>query len=180
MAGTPFTNVNNTLVILHDTEAVQACATGGVGQTISMEVGGKSQLLADKPVQVRGRVRLLHDGCFAESKPRHGGRFWNNQGLTAVVEDTGGDSIVVTSLRMAPFTLEQILSLVSKPKSKRVLIAKGAVAPRAAYGLVSARVIEVDTAGITAANAANVHYLHRPNPLFPLERDAVYSPAMAP
>lgn len=76
--------------------------------------------------------------------------------------------------------MEQILRLGIKPKSKRVLLAKGAVAPRAAYGLVSARLIEVDTAGITAANPANFHYLHRPKPLFPLERDAVYSPAMAP
>jgi microcystin degradation protein MlrC len=128
-------------------------------------------------VQVQGRVRLLHDGVFFELLPRHGGRLRNNQGLTAVVETPEGDTIVLTSLRMSPFSLEQILSLGIKPEQKRVLIAKGAVAPRAAYEPVSARLIEVDTAGITAANPASFHYQHRRKPMFPFERDAVYSPA---
>ena len=173
-------DVHNILVVLHDPEAVQGCSAAGVGQTISMEVGGKSDILHDRPVRVQGRVRLLHDGAFAEFKPRHGGRFWNNQGLTAVVESPEGDTIVLTSLRMAPFSLEQILSLGIKPELKRVLIAKGAVAPRAAYEPVSAQIIEVDTAGITAANPANFDYLYRRKPMFPFERDAVYTPVAKP
>lgn len=172
--------VHNTLVVLYDPEAVRVCASAGVGQTISIEVGGKSDALPDKPVEVHGRVRLLHDGLFVEVKPRHGGRLWNNQGLTAVVETPEGDTIVLTSLRMAPFSLEQILSLGIKPELKRVMIAKGAVAPRAAYEPVSAQMIEVDTPGITAANPANFDYLYRRKPMFPFERDAVYSSSMEP
>ena len=172
-------NVHDILVVLHDPEAVRACVAAGVGAAISMEVGGKSRLMDDRPVHVSGRVRLLHDGIFAESKPRHGGRFWNSQGLTALVETAEGDSIVLTSLRLAPFSLEQVLSLGIKPESKRALIAKGAVAPRAAYEPISARMIEVDTAGITAANPAHFQYRHLRKPMFPFEQDATYWPAAA-
>ena len=169
--------VHNTLVVLHDPEAVRACAAAGVGETVSIAAGGKGDALHNQPVQVQGRVRLMHDGVFAEAQTRHGGRLWNNQGLTAVVETPEGDTIVLTSLRMSPFSLEQILSLGIKPELKRVLIVKGAVAPRAAYEPVSARLIEVDTPGITAVNPANFNYQYRRKPMFPFERGAEYSPA---
>ena len=49
-----------------------------------------------------------------------------------------------------------------------MLVAKGAVAPRAAYEEVSARVIEVDTPGITAVNPNSFTYHYRPKPMSPL------------
>lgn len=165
--------IHNVLVVLHDPKAVQACLTAGVGQSISLEVGGKTDSLHGQPVSIRGRVRLLHDGFFEEYLPRHGGKRWNNQGLTAIVESREGDTIVLTSLRMAPFSLEQVRSLGIKPESKRVLVAKGAVAPRAAYEEVSAHVIAVDSPGITAANPGNFNYHYRRKPMFPFERELV-------
>jgi microcystin degradation protein MlrC len=168
--------IHKFLVVLYDPQAVQACLTAGVGQSLSLEVGGKTDRLHGLPVSIRGRVRLLHDGSFEERQIRHGGKRWNNQGLTAVVESPEGDTIVLTSLRMAPFSLEQVRSLGIKPETKRVLVAKGAVAPRAAYEEVSAQVITVDTPGITAANPANFSYHYRRKPMFPFERDATYIP----
>lgn len=166
--------VHNLLVVLHDPKAVQACLAAGVGQNISLEVGGKTDSLHGRPVPISGRVRLLHDGYFEEYEVRHGGKLRNNQGLTAVVESPEGDTIVLTSLRMAPFSLEQVRSLGIKPELKRVLVAKGAVAPRAAYEEVSAHVIEVDTPGITAVNPNSFTYHYRPKPMFPFEREAEY------
>ena len=75
--------IHNVLVVLYDPKAVQACLSAGVGQSISLEVGGKTDRLHGQPVSSRGRVRLLHDGFFEEYQPRHGGKRWNNQGLTA-------------------------------------------------------------------------------------------------
>lgn len=95
-------------------------------------------------------------------------------GLTAVVETAEGHTIVLTSYRMAPMSLEQILSLGIKPERKKLLIVKGVIAPRAAYAPVAARMIAVDTPGATAADPSRFAYLHRRKPLFPLEADAVY------
>ncbi len=168
--------IHNYLVVLYDPKAVQACLAAGVGQNISLEVGGKTDNLHGSPVPISGRVRLLHDGYFEEREVRHGGKLRNNQGLTAVVESPEGDTVVLTSLRMSPFSLEQVRSLGIKPELKRVLVAKGAVAPRAAYEPVSARVIEVDTPGITAVNPASFVYHHRRKPMYPFERDTEYKP----
>jgi len=169
--------VRNALVVLYDPGAVQACVAARVGNTVSLEVGGKSDDRHGRPISIQGRVRLVHDGLFVEREPRHGGKMWNNQGLTAVVETEEEHTIVLTSLRMVPFSLEQLLSLGIKPGSKRALIVKGAVAPRAAYEPVSARVIEVDTHGITNANPTHFKYRYRHKPMFPFEPEAEYSPS---
>ncbi len=162
------------LVVLFDPAAVQACAASGVGTDVSLEVGGKSDGLHGPPIPIRGRVRCLHDGAFVEEEPRHGGARYNNQGLTALVETGEGHAIVLNSLRMAPMSLEQVLSLGIKPKSYRILVAKGAIAPVAAYEPVSSRMVYVDTPGITSANPAHFDYRHRPRPLYPFEPETVW------
>ncbi len=166
--------VDRALVILYDPEAVRACVAAGVGEQISLEVGGKRDALHGRPVFIRGRVRLLHDGLFAERQVRHGGKLWNNQGLTAVVDTAEGHLVVLNSLPMAPFSLEQVLSLGIKPEQMRVLIAKGAIAPRAAYEPISARVIEVDSPGITSPNPKNFTFKYRRRPMYPFEPETEY------
>jgi microcystin degradation protein MlrC len=71
-------------------------------------------------------------------------------------------------------SLEQILSLGIKPENKRILIAKGVVAPRAAYEPIARQVILVDTPGSTSANPECFDYQHRRRPLYPLETEAKY------
>ena len=162
------------LVVLFDPAAVQACVASGVGTEVSLVVGGKSDDLHGPPIPIRGRVRCLHDGAFVEEEPRHGGARYNNQGLTALVETGEGHAIVLNSLRMAPMSLEQVLSLGIKPNSYRILVAKGAIAPMAAYEPVSSRIVYVDTPGITSANPAHFEYRYRPRPLYPFEPETVW------
>ena len=162
------------LVVLYDPAAVQACAASGVGTEVLLRVGGKSDDLHGPPIPIQGRIRCLHDGTFVEDEPRHGGARFNNQGLTALVETREGHAVVLTSLRMAPMSLEQVLSLGIKPKSYRILVAKGAIAPVAAYEPVSSGMIYVDTPGITSANPAHFDYRHRPRPLYPFEPETVW------
>ncbi|MBK9170177.1 MAG: M81 family metallopeptidase [Bryobacterales bacterium] len=167
-------NAPNALVVLYDPEAVAACVHAGVRETVELAVGGKTDRLHGDPVPVRGRVRTISDGCYEETAVRHGGWRFNDQGVTAVVETDQQHTIVLTSRRMAPMSLEQILSLGIKPERKRILIVKGAVAPRAAYEPVSAEIVTVDTPGVTGDDPARFDYRRRRRPLFPIERDAAY------
>ena len=41
---------------------------------------------------------------------------------------------------------------------QRILVAKGTVAPRAAYEPVAAKIVEVDSGGVTAVNPARFTY----------------------
>ena len=165
---------SNALVVLYDPEAVKSCIQAGVRQEVDLAVGAKTDRQHGDPVRLRGQVRLISDGIFTESKVRHGG--WGNydQGLTAVVETPQRHTFVLTSRRMAPMSLEQILSLGIKPESKHILIAKGVIAPQAAYAPIAKSIVLVDTPGATSSDPANFTFRNRRRPLYPLEPEAEY------
>lgn len=156
------------VVVLCDPESVQTCIQIGVGNEVSLQVGGKADNQHGNPVPIRGRVRLIHDGHFIETEPRHGGQKYHNQGLTAVV--AVADSLVaLTSNRQTPFSLQQLLSLGINPKAMRMIVVKAAIAYRAAYEPIAGQIIEVDTPGLTAVNPLHFSYRHVRRPLFPLD-----------
>ncbi len=69
-----------------------------------------------------------------------------------------------------------VLSLGIKPESKRVIIVKGVIAPRAAYEPIAGGGHHtVDTPGSTSANESMFEYNHRRRPLYPFEKDVNYN-----
>ena len=149
----------NALVVLYAPQLVERCVAVGPGADVSLGF-------------CSGRVRLISDGLFTERKVRHGGWTHCDQGLTAVVETPEEHTVVLTSRRMAPMSLEQIRSAGVIPERKDILIVKGVVAPQAAYREVAARIVLVDTPGATANDPASFDYKHRRRPMFPMEREA--------
>ena len=142
---------------------------------VALAVGGKTGRQHGDPVEITGHVRTISDGRFVERQVRHGGWTYNDQGVTAVVVTADERRIVLTSRRMAPMSLEQVLSLGIHPEQKGILIVKGVVAPRAAYDAISKQTILVDTQGVTQDNPATLPYSRRRRPLYPLEAGAHYN-----
>lgn len=161
--------VAGALVVLCDPEAVRQAQAVGPGGLLEMTVGGKTDGLHGEPVAIRGRVRSLHDGTWVEDLPRHGGRRFNDQGATAVVELENDNLLVLDTLRTPPFSLGQITSLGIDPAQRRILVVKAAVAYRAAYAPIAATVIEADTPGLTALDPRGFAHRHRRRPMFPWE-----------
>ena len=61
--------------------------------------------------------------------------------------ETSGGMLVLDSLRTPPMSFNQLQSVgIMDLSSTEIFVAKGSVAPRAAYEPVSARIIEVDSA----------------------------------
>jgi microcystin degradation protein MlrC len=164
----------NALVVLYDPESVQACQRAGVRSEVELAVGGKTDTRHGSPVRITGHVRTLSDGRFVETQPRHGGWGASDQGITAVVETAEEHTVVLTSHRMPPLSLEQVLSLGIHPERKAIIIAKGVVAPRAAYEPIAGEIVLVDTPGVTANRPQHFTYAKRRRPLFPLEKYAEY------
>jgi microcystin degradation protein MlrC len=156
------------VVCLCAPEEVQLCASAGIGAEITLTVGGKVDRLHGDPVTVTGRVKLLHDGKYVESQPRHGGRRSNFMGQTALVEIQGRNLLVLNSLRHPPFSLGQLTCLGIEPQKQRILVVKAAIAYKAAYAPIAGTIIEVDTPGLTAVNPARFHYRNIRRPMFPL------------
>jgi microcystin degradation protein MlrC len=134
------------VVLLHDPEAVELAESVGVGGTFGGEVGGKTDDLHGDPVLVRGRVAFVGDSAYtAEGTWTTGGAF--TMGRAAVIE-AGGTLVVVTELRVPPFHREQLTVVGVDPAAMDVIVAKGAVAWRAAFGDDACAVIEADTPGV--------------------------------
>lgn len=143
------------VVTLYDPESVQQCVAAGIGGQVTLRTGGKLDTQHGPTLAVSGRVRTLHDGTYEETERRHGGGRYFDQGLTAVVEVNRsgpgkGGLLILNSKRIPPMSIHQITCVGIQPQQQKILVAKGAVAPRAAYEPVSARIIEVDTAGATS------------------------------
>ena len=148
----------NAIVVIHDPAAVRTAIAAGVGGLFDRPIGGHLDKLHGEPVPVRGTVRSIHDGSWIEDQPRHGGRRYNDQGLTAVIEIDGPILVVLNSLRTPPFSLGQLTSLAIEPARQSILVVKAAVAYKAAYAPIARRVIEVDTPGLTGIDPGRFHF----------------------
>ncbi|MCA9176835.1 MAG: M81 family metallopeptidase [Planctomycetales bacterium] len=155
-------------VCLYDRRAVDEATKAGVGAELTLTMGGKTDQRHGAPLTLACRVISLHDGRFSESKPRHGGMTKFDQGATAVVQ-AGSLTLMLTSKRMVPFSLQQLLSCGVDPTAYDVLVAKGVHAPLAAYREVCPTVLRVNTPGSTCADVHALTYEHRRRPLFPFE-----------
>ncbi len=157
------------VVAVSDPAAVQAAIRAGVGGQFDMAVGGKTDNLHGDSVRVKGRVKGISDGQFVEPAVRHGGgRYWD-MGVSALIQVEGSsiDSpnyILLNPKRVIPFSIGQLTSMGIQPERMKILVAKGTIAPRAAYEPVAARIIVVDSGGVTGMNPARFPYKHiRPN-----------------
>ncbi len=168
--------------VIFDPESVERAAAAGIGNTVELAVGGKTDRNHGEPVRVTGRVASIHDGHWIEEQPRHGGRRSNDQGRTVVVEIGRGSrvegrvpesgaslTLVLNSKRTPPFSLGQITSVGIVPERHKIIVVKAAIAYRAAYGPVAGEIIEVDTPGLTANDPRRFEYARVRRPLYPLD-----------
>jgi microcystin degradation protein MlrC len=142
------------VVPIADAAVARAAAQAGVGSALDAEVGGKTDVLHGPPVEVAGRVVRITDGRY------RGGGTWMtghefSMGTTAVIE-VDGITLVVMERAVPPFHAEQLLSVGIDPRDADYIVAKGAVAWRAAYGDIAGTVIEVDTPGICPLDPATL------------------------
>ncbi len=156
-------------VCLYDSESVSKAAAAGVGNRVTLRMGGKTDELHGPPLEAPVTVRGLYDGRFRESEIRHGGRTAFDMGQTAVVDTDTGLTFSLTSRRVVPVSLGLMTSCDLRPDAFDVIVAKGVHAPVAAYAPVCKRLIRVDTPGATAADMRKFEFHHRRRPLYPFE-----------
>jgi microcystin degradation protein MlrC len=168
--------VRSYLTTMYDPEAVKTCIASGVGTTVTLKIGGKTDRFHGEPVEVTGYVRLISDGKWEEHRPTHGGRRFYDAGHEVVLETPEDHTIVLTSKRLGSLSIQQMYSLGIRPEEKQVVVAKGVVSPRPAYGPIASQIILVNTAGLTTAELTFFKYQNRRRPLYPFEPEAMYVP----
>jgi microcystin degradation protein MlrC len=161
--------VADTFVCLCDPEAVQQAEGASAGMRLTMAVGGKTDRMHGDPLEAEFTVVSLHEGKFHETQARHGGWTDFDMGRTAVVRTARGMTVMLTTHRTAPFSLEQLRSCNFDPAAFRLLVAKGVNAPIAAYQEVCEHFLRVNTPGVTTADMRQLTFHNRRRPMFPFE-----------
>lgn len=160
-----------------DAEAVAACIDAGVGQEVTLEIGGKQDDLHGPPVRVTGKVRMIHEGSFVMAGPMEAGTL-AGRGRTVVLEIGGHEGIEVqlTEFRGHPSDLNHFRAFGIEPTQRRILVLKSAAHFRAAFEPIATKVIEVDAPGISSPKLTNFDYRRLRRPIYPLDGDTRWSP----
>jgi microcystin degradation protein MlrC len=159
-------------ICVYDPESVIHASQRETGSRLFLQIGAKTDRLHGDPYKAEVTIKAnFIEGIFKEDQPRHGGQTTFNMGRIAIVETDGGTTIMLTSLRMVPFSLNQLLSFGIGPQQYDVIVAKGVHAPMAAYSAVCNTFVRVNTQGITNADLTTLAYQNRRKPLYPFETD---------
>jgi microcystin degradation protein MlrC len=155
------------IICIYDPEAVATCLRHPFGQTFTLSLGKHPE--KQEALVLRVTLKSISSGIFTETEPRHGGQKHYNMGQSAVIQTINGNTVLLHSKRVPPFSLAQLTSCAINPNEYEVIVAKGVIAPMAAYGPVCPTIIKVNTPGLTTADMTQLSFHHRRKPLFPFE-----------
>ncbi len=162
-------NVFPFFTVIADPDTVAEAIKLGLGNSRTFIVGAKSDHFHGVPLHLTAKVVFLGEGKFSESNPTHGGINRFDQGKTAIITTPEGNTFIISSRRMVPFSLNQLLAFGIDPANYKVIIVKGVHAPLAAYKAVCKSFVRVDTEGVTSATLQRLPYKNRRKPMFPFE-----------
>ncbi|QGZ58534.1 M81 family metallopeptidase [Paraburkholderia acidiphila] len=162
---------NAVFYAIYDPEAVQQAIAAGIGNEVTLSLGGKLPMPAlqetSRPIEVTGRVKLVFDGVFRNRGPMYRGSL-NNTGPTVVL-DTGKVEIVVVSAHQEPFDLNCLSSVGIDPTQKRYIVLKSRVHWRAGFGDLAREVIECAGVGVTTSDYGKLEFRKVRRPIYPLD-----------
>ncbi|WP_251329042.1 M81 family metallopeptidase [Haloplanus pelagicus] len=151
---------------IYDPAAVDAAVAAGVGEEVSVSLGGRSGENGD-PLDVTGRVRLLSDGTYRNRGPMSTG-LQVSFGRTARIEVDWID-VLVCSHRQQPYDPEAFRSQGITPEEARILVLKSTVHYRAGFDPLVGAISEVATPGLCRPDLSAFEYEHVPRPIYPLD-----------
>ena len=158
--------------IIADPESVKHAIEAGVGNTVSLKVGGKTDPRHGEPIALNGYVKLITDGTFVHKGPMSRG-IKSGMGMTVVLI-VGGIEIILTEERTQPFDAEVLRSVGIEPTDRKIIVLKSAVHFRADYTPIAHEILDVDTPGIHSPNLLNYSYKNVRRPIYPLDENAEF------
>ena len=149
-----------------DPAAVQEAIRAGIGKEVTLTVGGKVDKFHGDPVQISGRVRMIHDGVFTGATKFNAGTY--RRGTTVVV-DCGGVEVILTSRPVLVFEVNHFRSLGIEPTQRKILACKSELQHRAGFEGIASKIIDVDTPGLATQDLSRLPFKKIRRPVFPLD-----------
>ena len=156
---------NACVAVMRDPEAVDKAIKAGVGATITMKIGGKTEPWVGDPLELTGYVKTISDGKFFAKGPM---QFDFNMGRTVVFNVKGIDIILCEHATQAT-DLGVYHSLGLDPAGYKILLVKSCVHYRAVHDAIAKRIIELDLPGWHGTRLAAFPWTKLKRPVFPLD-----------
>ena len=160
------------IAVIADPKSVAQAVEAGVGNSVQLNVGGKTDTQHGAPVALTGSVKTLSDGRFILKGPMGRGTT-GNMGRTAVVQ-VGGIEIVLTERRIQPYDAQVLRSLGIEPTARKLIALKSAVHFRADYTPIAHQILDLDTPGVHSPNLFSYDYQKLRRPIYPLDPTTAY------
>jgi microcystin degradation protein MlrC len=154
-----------------DPGAVQTMVRAGEGATLTLDLGGKTDMpgvaLAGKPLRLTGTMQTLADGKWRVEGPMYTGVMVDT-GPTAVFR-TGGMEIVVTSRHHEPWDTGIFTANGIDPAQRRFLLLKSRIHYRAGFAPLARATFTLDGEGATTSDNSKLAYRNLRRPIYPLD-----------
>lgn len=156
-----------------DPETARQAHAAGVGATIRVRLGGKTDTLHGAPIETEAYVKCLTDGHFiVQSRMGQGGRADLGEMARLVI---GNVDVIVGSVRTQTIDAELFLLHGIDITRYRIVALKSQQHFRAYFADVAAQIIRADTPGFGTEDLTQLPYQRLKRPIWPLDRKVEFS-----
>ena len=156
---------------IRDPEAVARMVEAGIGNRVTLPVGGKVDMPAigrkGEPMQLTGVVRNITDGEYTITGPQFTGMRCY-MGRTAVL-DTGQARIVVSERNQEPWDRGVFESVGIRPERQRYLLLKSRMYYRPVFLPIARGAVLCDGVGVASSDWTQFPYRNVRRPMYPLD-----------
>jgi microcystin degradation protein MlrC len=156
---------------IRDPEAVDVLIKAGVGQQVTLPVGGKTDMPAinrkGEPLELTGVVRAITDGEYTITGPQFTG-VRAMMGRT-VVFATEAAEIVITERLQEPWDVGVFTSVGIDPTRKKYLLLKSRMYFRPVFLPIAKGAVYCDGVGVGSSDWTMFNYENLRRPIYPLD-----------
>jgi microcystin degradation protein MlrC len=140
--------------LINDSDSAAACHAAGVGATVALSLGGKSD---GAPLPCTATVEKLTDGRFTLTGPMGAGNP-ADLGPCALIRIEPGVRVIVVSRKTQAHDQAIVRHMGIEPKDVPILVLKSSVHFRADFGPISGRIIVAAAPGPVVADPATLTF----------------------
>lgn len=159
---------NAAVALMFDPESVDMAEKAGVGNEVSLRLGGKIRPdILGEPIECQAYVKLLSDGRYVNKGVM--GRGLPVDLMKSAVVVIGGIEVIVTSNVAQPIDAEILRSHGIEPKDKKIIVLKSTVHFRADFEPLAAKILDVECPGLLPQDVTTLDYKNCRRPMYPLD-----------
>jgi microcystin degradation protein MlrC len=152
-----------------DPQSVRLMHQKKIGETIQLNLGGKSSDHENTSLQITGKIEALCDGKYV-NKGNFGKGAKINIGLTGVL-NSNGIKIIIAEKRVQTLDREIIRFTGIQPEEQAIIVVKSTVHYRADFEPIASKIIEVNSPGLVVPDITKLTFQHIRRPCYPFDKE---------